>query len=143
LAVRALANASNSASLMTVVDIQDQNLRKAINSILGHNAMDSITQGELLQLTTLNAANDNISNLAGLQYATNLTGVNLNNNNLVSISALSSITGLSPSAISWIGNPGNPLPTPVQTPAMPPLAQLILALGLLAVIYSRRQATTA
>ncbi len=142
-AITALAKANNSSALMTVVDIQDQGLRTAINLALGHNAMDSITQGELLQLTSLNASGDGISSLAGLQYATNLASVNLNNNNLSSISVLSGISGLSPSDISWTGNPGYSPPTPVSTPAMPPLAQLILALGLLVLMTYFRQSSVA
>jgi squalene cyclase len=140
LAIRALANAGNSSSLAVVVDIQDQGLRKAINLTLGHNAMDSITQGELLQLTSLNASGYGISNLAGLQNATNLTSLNLNNNNLNSIAGLSGLTQLSASAISWTGNPGNPGASgAVSVPALPPLAQLLLALGLLAIMtYFRR-----
>ena len=139
LAIRALANAPGSASTATaIVAIPDQGLRLAINLALGHNAMDSITQGELLQLTSLNAEGDGISNLSGLQYATNLTSLNLNNNNLSSLSALSGLTGLAASAISWTGNPGNPGAS-TQVPALPQQSQLLLALGLIGIMaYFRR-----
>ena len=128
-ATRAIATNVQAASQSTIVPIADQNLQAAINKALGRNAMDSLTLGLLAQLTTLNAAGDNISNLSGLQNAVNLKTVNLNNNNLANISAISSLTG---AAVTWYDNPGNPSNPPgTSVPAMPPLAMLILAVGLM------------
>jgi len=128
-ATRAIATNVQAASQSTIVPIADQNLQAAINKALGRNAMDSLTLGLLAQLTTLNAAGDNISNLSGLQNAVNLKTVNLNNNNLANISAISSLTGAS---VTWYDNPGNPSNSPgTSVPAMPQLAMLILAVGLM------------
>ena len=94
--------------------------------------MDSITLAEMLSLHTLNASGFGISNLNGLQFATNLTGINLANNNLTNIGLLLSLSN--PPAIAWGGNPGFK-----QVPALPPLGQLLLALGLFAIMtYFRR-----
>lgn len=133
LATSALATAANASSLSTRVDMPDQALRQAVNSALGHNAMENITQGQLAQLISLTAVGAGISDLTGLQYATHLTSLNLNNNNLTSIATLASLTQLAASSITWTGNPGNP-GAPVQVPAMPLPAQLLLALGLFAMM---------
>jgi Leucine-rich repeat (LRR) protein len=123
---------------MSVV-IPDQALRKAINLALGRNAMDSLTRGLMAQLTTLNAVGNGISDLTGLQYAVNLKTANLSNNKLTTITPIS---GLQLTSLIWTGNPGNPGST--QVPAMPPLAQLILAFGLFGIItYFRRHQNTA
>jgi len=106
LATRALATAAQSSVQATAVTVPDQQLRRAINLALGRNAMDSLNRGELAQLTSLTAVNAGISNLAGLEWAINLTRVNFNNNKLTSIAALSGLTKLA--SILWKGNPGNP-----------------------------------
>ena len=46
---------------------------------------DAIYQSQLLQLVSLDADGDDISNLAGLQYATNLQFLDLANNSLTSL----------------------------------------------------------
>lgn len=132
-ALRAIATAVSASTQNTTVIITDQNLQAAINKALGRNAMDSLNLGLLAQLTTLNAAGYGISNLSGLQYATNLSSVNLNNNNLTPAST-SQINSLISAGVkvTWYDNPGNPSNPPgTQVPGMPPLAMLILAAGLL------------
>jgi len=86
------------------VSVPDNALRAAINAALGQGAMDAITIGQMQQLTTLNAAGLHISNLTGLQYATNLTYLNLSNNNISTFALLAGLTG---ATIIESGNPGN------------------------------------
>jgi hypothetical protein len=101
---------------------------------LGGNAMDNLSLGQLLQLTSLTAVGAGISDLTGLQLATNLTTINLDNNNLTSIAPLSKLGA----SISWAGNPGSSGGS-TQVPAVPPLGQLLMALGLFGIMaYFRR-----
>jgi hypothetical protein len=135
-ALRALATAVTASTQNTTVIITDQNLQAAINKALGRNAMDSLNLGLLAQLTTLNAAGYGISNLSGLQNATNLTSINLNNNNLT-LTSFNQINNLvsAGAKVTWYDNPGNPSNPPgTQVPGMPPLAMLILAVGLLSLM---------
>lgn len=136
LATRAVATAANSSVQSTPVNIPDQALRKAINLALGRNSMDYLNRGELAQLTSLTAVNQGIADLTGLEWAVNLSSANLNNNNLANIAPLSGLTQLA--SLNWIGNPGNP-GGPVQVPAVPLPGQLVMVLGLFAIMgYFRR-----
>jgi len=136
LATRAVATAANSSVQSTPVTIPDQALRKAINLALGRNSMDYLNRGELAQLTNLTAVNQGIADLTGLEWAVNLNTANLNNNNLTNIAPLSGLTQLA--SLDWIGNPGN-RGEPVQVPAVPPLAHLLMPLGFFAIMgYCRR-----
>ena len=58
-------------------DIPDLNLRAAIETVLGKAKGDSITPSEMAALTRLEAPNANISDLTGLEFATNLTTLKL------------------------------------------------------------------
>jgi hypothetical protein len=134
LATSALASAANASSLSAPVVIPDQALRQAINLELGRNSMDNLSQGQLLQLTSLTAVGAGISDLTGLQLATNLATINLENNNLTDITPLSKLGA----SISWAGNPGSSGGS-TQVPAVPPLGQLLMALGLFGIMtYLRR-----
>ena len=55
------------------VDIPDPNLRTAIKSALGKTSGVTITMSDMARLAHLDAQNANISDLTGLQFATNLT----------------------------------------------------------------------
>ena len=68
------------------VDIPDPNLRAAIESALGIAPGGAITAGQMATLTYLDAANSNISNLTGLEYATNLATLSLSGNAISHIS---------------------------------------------------------
>jgi hypothetical protein len=105
LAMRAMATATNSSASSAQVSVPDQALRRAINLALGHNAMDSITMGEMAQLTSLSAIGAGIVDLTGLQAAINLNNLNLNNNNIKSTSPFANLPKLT--SVSWMGNPGN------------------------------------
>ena len=78
------------------VNIPDANLRKAINKALGANraATAAVTEAEMKTLTSLTARNASISDLTGVEKATNLTTLGLHNNSISDISPLVSNTGL-------------------------------------------------
>ena len=62
-----------------VVNIPDPNLRAAIAAALGKASGAPITTADMANLTELTARNANISNLTGLETATNLTWLDLVN----------------------------------------------------------------
>ena len=92
------------------VDLPDSNLRAAIEAALGVASGAPITAGEMATLTRLEAQNSNISDLTGLEHATNLTTLNLghvyvggrpiNSNSLSNISLLAGLTNLTE---LWLG----------------------------------------
>ena len=79
-----------------LVDIPDPNLRAAIETALGKNADSSITATEMATLWHLGilAASASISDLTGLEYATNLTSLRLRDNSISDISPLAANAGL-------------------------------------------------
>ena len=77
-----------------VVSIPDANLRAAIEDALGKASGAPITQAEMRTLTWLRAYNAGISDLTGLEFATNLETLWLIGNNVSDISALSGLTNL-------------------------------------------------
>ena len=77
-----------------VTIIPDAKLRAAIAAALGKASDEAITKGEMETLTTLDAEDAGISNLAGLEFATNLGDLKLYDNNLTDVSALSGLTNL-------------------------------------------------
>ena len=86
------------------VNIADANLRAVIADALGKAPNAPITPDEMATLTGLGAANKGIRNLAGLEFATNLTGLDLgvervdgrlvNSNDISNLSPLSGLTNL-------------------------------------------------
>ena len=95
-----------SDAVESAVDIPDPNLRAAIENILGKASGDTITGADMAELTELTAPNTNISNLAGLEFATNLTflhlgaeyveaeGRSINSNSVSDISPVAGLTNL-------------------------------------------------
>ncbi|MRH42743.1 DUF5011 domain-containing protein [Aquibacillus halophilus] len=85
-------------SIAAASPIQDDALRKAINEELGKTGAEidtyQPTQADLESISNLSAYRKNITNLAGLELATNLTNLNLSSNNISDISTLSSLTKL-------------------------------------------------
>ena len=79
-------------SVAEAVDIPDASLRALIEEVLGKAADASITEEELLTLTTLHASPGSISDITGLEFATNLTELNLRLNNASDLSPLSGLT---------------------------------------------------
>ena len=82
------------ATQVISVNIPDANLRAKIESALGKTSGDPITATEMATLTSLTAQDASISNLTGLETATNLTTLKLGNNTISNISALSGLTSL-------------------------------------------------
>ena len=86
------------------VDIPDPNLRAAIEAKLGKASGTAITADEMATLTRLLAPNANISDLTGLEHATNLRALNLgdveveggfiNSNSVSDLSPLAGLTRL-------------------------------------------------
>ena len=82
--------------------IPDANLRAAIKTNLGKASDEPITSFEMAFVSKLEAPNSNISDLTGLELATNLTWLNLgymvgilrNSNNISDFSSLSNLTRL-------------------------------------------------
>ena len=64
--------------------------------------MDQLNQGELSQLTTLDISNRGVTSLNGLQYASNLTTLNAANNAISDTAPIASLTNLS---VDLNGNP--------------------------------------
>ena len=79
---------------VTGINIPDANLRAKIETALSKTAGDPITATEMATLTTLTAQDASISNLTGIETATNLTTLKLGNNTISNISALSGLTSL-------------------------------------------------
>ncbi len=84
-----------SAALAQAVNIPDANLRNAIRETLHLPAGAPITQADMRELTSLNAAARQITALAGMEYATNLTELRLGENPITDISLLAHLTQLS------------------------------------------------
>ena len=76
------------------VSIPDANLRAAIEAALGKARGAPITVAEMETLTNLKALRAGISDLTGLEFATNLTELYLWANNISDVSALSGLTNL-------------------------------------------------
>ena len=86
----------------TPVNIPDRNFRAKIEAELGKPAGDAITVEDMQSLRELDASHANISDLTGLEYATNLTHLSLIDNTLSDISALAGLTNL-----TWLNLFGN------------------------------------
>ena len=76
------------------VDIPDASLRAAIETIFGKAAGDPITAAEMATLTFFSASNANISDLTGLESATNLTYLFLWDNAISDLTPLAGLTSL-------------------------------------------------
>ena len=72
----------------------DANLRTAVRSALALDAGDTLTQADMENLTELAAKNSEISNITGLESATNLETLDLRDNTISNINAISGLTGL-------------------------------------------------
>ena len=83
------------------VNIPDPNLRNAIEQVLGKARGATITVPEMETLVVLYATNKNITNLTGLEAATNLKQLRLGYNNITDISPLAGLTNLTQ---LWLDN---------------------------------------
>jgi hypothetical protein len=135
-ALRALAfGAGRDADVLQApVTVLDDKLRAAINAALSRSALDTLNQGELAQLTTLNIAGQGVTNLTGLEYAANLTYLDASYNNITSWAP---VDGLSQQpATVRDGNPGYPA-TAGDAPTLPEWAAIFMG-GLLFLMAQRR-----
>ena len=76
------------------IHIPDSNLQNALREALNLPAGSPITEADMRQLTSLNAKNRQITDLTGLEYATNLTELRLGENPIKDISPLAGLTQL-------------------------------------------------
>ena len=81
-------------TLPRAVTFRDDNLAAALRSALSFQTDDPIFPEDMAGLTTLNALNESIVNLTGLETATGLTTLTLSNNQIVSLSPLSRLSSL-------------------------------------------------
>jgi len=134
-AIRAFATADgvDDSVHQTAVIIPDAALRNAINAALGRNALDGLNRQELSQLTTLTAANLGISDLTGLEWASNLTDLDLRNNHIVDTTAIDSLT------LASLQLQGNPVFQPTTAVQIPMLPNWGLGLMAFALIWSSRR----
>ena len=84
-----------SVAFAQVVELPDPNLRAAIADALGVPHDAPITQADMRQLTSLNAKNRQITDLTGLEYASNLTELHLGENPIDDINPLMHLAQLS------------------------------------------------
>ena len=77
-----------------IVEIPDPNLEQAIRQELGLSSEVPITQLEMLRLRKLHAEQRDITDLTGLEYATNLKDLRLAFNQIVDFSPLSGLINL-------------------------------------------------
>ena len=82
------------------ISIPDANLQAVIEAALGKARGATITKGEMRTLTSLNAPDVVISDLTGLEFATNLTELVLYGSNISDLSPLSGLTKLTS---LWLG----------------------------------------
>ena len=76
------------------VNIPDPNLRTAIETALGKAAGTPISTDEMAQLTSLESRSNNIRQLTGLEFATNLVRCDLYNNQVSDVLPLAGLTQL-------------------------------------------------
>ena len=89
-----ITDVAETAPATTAVNIPDSNLRAKIEAALGKASGDPISAAEMETLTSLTAQNASVSNLTGLETATNLTTLKLGDNSISDISALTGLTKL-------------------------------------------------
>jgi len=91
LALLVIVVVSHSAFAEDPVHFADANLKVAVEAQLG---ISDPTPTDMLGLISLNADRKNITDITGLEYATNLTSLWLEGNQLSDISSLSGLTNL-------------------------------------------------
>jgi hypothetical protein len=131
----AAAEGKDNTNDREAVDVTDPNLRDAINQALGRASIAQLNRGELAQLTSLDISNREITSLNGLQYAVNLTTLIANNNQITDTSPISGLTNLANADLS--GNPctgcNNPVASNSADVPLPLWALVALGAGLMGV----------
>jgi len=80
--------------LRSAVVIPDLGLRGAINLALGRNRADAISRAEIRGLTSLDASNQGIESLTGIEEAIHLQSINLLGNTIANLAPLDSLPNL-------------------------------------------------
>ncbi|MCU1479947.1 MAG: hypothetical protein JWQ19_733 [Subtercola sp.] len=88
------ASAATSASAAGTVTFADAQLKACVASTLNLPPKSEITATQLLTVTTLDCSSHQISNLAGLSSATNLTALSLDSNTITDVSALAPLKNI-------------------------------------------------
>ena len=88
------ANLRTKIETATAVNIPDANLRTKIETALSKASGDPISTAEMETLTSLTAQDSSITNLTGLETATNLTELQLWDNKISDVSAVAGLTQL-------------------------------------------------
>ena len=108
-----------SDTVLSEVKLPDPNLRAVVENLLGKASGATITTADMARLTHLHARNIDISDLTGLESATNLTYLSLNDNNISDISPLVANTGLgSRDHVHLWGNPLSSLSLNAHIPGL-------------------------
>ena len=108
-----------SDTVLSEVKLPDPNLRAVVETLLGKASGAIITTADTAGLTHLHARNIDISDLTGLESATNLTYLSLNDNNISDISPLVANTGLGTGDhVHLWGNPLSSLSLNAYIPAL-------------------------
>ena len=89
-----VTNIAETSTATTAVNLPDPNLRAKIETALGKASGDPISAAEMETLTSLSAQDASISDLTGLETATNLTTLKLGDNSVSDISAIAGLTKL-------------------------------------------------
>ena len=89
-----VTNIAETSTATTAVNIPDPNLRAKIETALGKASGDPISAAEMETLTSLSAQDASISDLTGLETATNLTTLKFGDNSVSDISAIAGLTKL-------------------------------------------------
>lgn len=93
--------AINNNSDNEIVEIEDDNLRKALNIKLGKPEDSELTKGELKLITSLDISNSNITSLQGLEYCGNLISLNISHNSVTDITPLENLSEIVDLNISY------------------------------------------
>lgn len=136
LAILAALLAPGAAAQTAGISIPDAGLRSAIESALGKQPGDAITEGDMALVGILDAGNAGITNLDGLQHAVNLRALYLQGN---SISDASSLAGLARMQVLFLH--GNDI-TDIDLTAMTDLRFVDLSYNDLTTIDLSGQRTT-
>lgn len=84
-----------------IVDIPDENLKRAINIQLGKSEDSDLTKGELKLITKLDVSNSNITSLKGLEYCGNLISLNISHNSVIDLSPLEGLDKIADLNLSY------------------------------------------
>ena len=97
--------ATISVFVVTMVEIYDDNLKLRLESVLGKDSSEKVTNLDLSQLVgKVDASNSNIRDLKGIEYCINLTELDLSGNSINDINLLLALNKLNLLRID-----GNPL----------------------------------